>query len=175
MSIIENELKRVAGYLIGIYRDPLNGWYEIEVGIQKSWVYESNKDIVCEDIGHESDKGKVIIIKPIKSGVTVDDLINYLGTIIKINFDIQKKEEEFIEEMKKLEKTLESRKNAFYDELNSLKELSFKGNIKPDTDSKNVSDVSDKGRGRPPKNRLKTDSTTNSKTNNVIVIKTDDE
>ena len=50
MKPVETAFEPVNGYISSITRNTINGWYEIEIGIPKGWVFDENKEIKCEII-----------------------------------------------------------------------------------------------------------------------------
>ncbi len=125
MGVIENALSPVDGHLISISRNPMKGWYEIEVGVYKSWVFDNNKDIDCEVIS-ENEDGKMLKIFPKNNKITIDELVRFVELIIETNERIADKEREFAAEMQKMKEMLEEKAKSFYSELDSLKDSSFK-------------------------------------------------
>ena len=178
MGVIENALKPVDGHLISMSRNPMKGWYEIEVGVYKSWVFDSNKDIECEIIA-EDDDGKLLKIFPKHGKVTVDDLIRFVELIIETNERIAAKEREFAKEMEKMKELLEEKAKSFYTELDTLKDTSFK-NLTASLE-KGLSEKSTTpkkpGRGRPPKKQQTANKTvdTTDETPKVKVVQTEED
>lgn len=125
MKLVEEALKPITGYLISITRDTINGWYEFEIGLPAEWVFVNNDDINCEII-NETDEGKLMKISPLNPNIGIDDLIIYVETIIVTNQKIADKEKEFETKMKEMKLHLEDEARKFYEELDSLKEVSFK-------------------------------------------------
>lgn len=125
MKTIESILEPITGYLFSITRDTLHGWYELEIGIPKGWVFNENKEIKCEVL-NENENGKLIKISPKKHDIVVDDLIAFVELIIETNKKITEKEKEFADKMADMKKTLEEEAKQFYKELDELKENSFK-------------------------------------------------
>lgn len=125
MKIVEEALQPITGYLISITRDTINGWYEFEIGLPAKWVFADNDDINCEII-NETDEGKLIKISPLNQNIGIDDLIAFVETIIITNQKIADKEKEFETKMNELKNHLEDEARKFYEELDSLKEVSFK-------------------------------------------------
>lgn len=177
MKSIEESLKPLEGYLISINRNAVDGWYELEIGLPKGWIYKSNDLVECEEI-QKTDKGVLLKITPKNENVIVDDLISFVALIMETNSNIAKKEEEFSSIMEKVKKDLENQAKAYYEELDKMREESFKNfntNKKKTTTSSSKSkkteaeksskttnkkddksDSTKKRRGRPPK-----DSTVN--------------
>jgi len=152
MGVIENALSPVEGHLISMSRNPMKGWYEIEVGVYKSWVYDGNKDIDCEVIAEDED-GKLLKIFPKHNKIGVDELIRFVELIIETNERIAEKEREFAKEMEKMKEMLEQKAKTFYTELDTLKDSSFK-NLSANLErgfSEPKQVQTKKGRGRPPK------------------------
>lgn len=125
MKEIDLALQPISGYLISIKRNTVDGWYELEIGLPKTWVFDENNKISCEVL-NESDSGKLIKISPRKSDVLIDDLISFVEIIIKTNQQIAEKELEFSEIMQEMKGVLEDKAKKFYKELDELKESSFK-------------------------------------------------
>lgn len=125
MKTIESVLEPVTGYLSSIKRNPKNGWYEIEIGLPLSWVYDDNNEIKCEIIS-KSDAGKLIKVVPKNEKIVIDDLISFVGVIIETNERIAEKEKEFTDRMEQMKGMLESEAKKFYEELDELKTNSFK-------------------------------------------------
>ena len=168
MGLIQDTLNPLEGHLISIERDTVNGWYEIKVGIYGNWVYSENKEIACEVILDKKD-GKVIKIKPKNNNITVDELLAFFEIIIETNKKIAEKEKEFKDRMEKIKQDLEGEAKKFYEELDSLKEDSFKNvnnkfidklNKNKETEINDTDDDDDdkpkvikRGRGRPSKSQ----------------------
>jgi len=125
MNPIETILEPTNGYIRSFTRDTVNGWWEVEVGMPKTWVFSENKDISCILIT-ENDVGKLIKISPKKSTIVFDDLINFVEIIIETNKRIANKEKEFTDKMEEMKNTLENEAKKFYNELDELKINSFK-------------------------------------------------
>lgn len=125
MKTIESILEPITGYLFSITRNTLHGWYDLEIGIPKGWVFNENKEIKCEVLD-ENDNGKLIKISPKKHDVVVDDLVAFVELIIETNKRITEKEKEFSDKMADMKKNLEEEAKQFYKELEELKENSFK-------------------------------------------------
>ena len=124
-SVIELALQPVTGYLISIKRNTLKGWYELEIGIPKNWVYDENNEIECEVL-EESETGKLINVSPKNEDIWIDDLISFVEIIIKTNNRIAEKEKEFTDKMQQMKDQLEKEAKKFYVELDELRENSFK-------------------------------------------------
>ncbi|MFW6246567.1 MAG: hypothetical protein ACOC22_00125 [bacterium] len=180
MGVVENELKRVEGHLISMSRNPMKGWYEIEVGVYKSWVFDNNKDIECKIIA-EDDDGKLLKISPKNNKVTVDELIRFVELIIETNERIAEKEREFAKEMEKMKELLEEKAKSFYTELDSLKDSSFKNlglSLEKGFSNTEIESPKKRGRGRPPKKSQTTSNNVITGTTNpskVKVIKTEED
>lgn len=125
MKEIELALAPITGYLISISRNTEYGWYELEIGLPNSWVFDENDKIGC-DVITENEAGKLIRIAPKKNGIVIDDLISFVGIIIKTNERIAEKEKEFTDQMQEMKGLLEDKAKKFYEELDELKESSFK-------------------------------------------------
>ena len=125
MKEIESILKPIEGFLSSINRNTVEGWYEIEIGIPGSWVFNQNDEINCEIIS-ENETGKLIKIFPKNHNIVIDDLILFVEIIIDTNKKISEKEKEFANKMTEMKKTLEKQASEFYKELDELKDNSFK-------------------------------------------------
>ena len=64
MKTIEAILEPITGYLFSITRNTLKGWYEMEIGIPKGWVFTDNDEIKCHVV-EENANGKLILIAPL--------------------------------------------------------------------------------------------------------------
>ncbi|MFA5366389.1 MAG: hypothetical protein WC333_00500 [Dehalococcoidia bacterium] len=125
MKTVESVLEPVTGYLLSMERNPEKGWYELKVGIPKSWVYGDNKSIGCEIIT-ETDEGKLIKISPKNYSVVIDDLISFVEAIVRTNKKIAEKEKLFNQKVEQMKGAFEKEAKKFYDELELLKVNSFK-------------------------------------------------
>jgi len=125
MKAIESALEPINEYFVSLVRNTMEGWYEIEIGIPSNWVFDDNDEIKCEII-NQIDVGKVIKISPKVYGVTADDLVSFVEVIIQTNENISAKEKEFTDRMEQMKAQLEKEAKKFYEELDDLKEKSFK-------------------------------------------------
>jgi len=125
MKEIESILDPISGNLQSIIRNPMKGWYEVEIGIPLNWVFNENDEIDVEVI-FENDIGKVIKIFPKNQSVVVDDLVLFAQIVINTNRKIADKEEEFKSQMEEMKRGLEIKASEFFKELDELKENSFK-------------------------------------------------
>jgi hypothetical protein len=125
MKTIEAALEPITGYLISISRDTINGWYELQVGIPNNWVFDENEEVKCEVIS-KADVGKLIKISPKDNDVVIDDLITFVEVIIETNKKIAEKEKQFTDKMEEMKSLLEKEAKKFYEELDELKDNSFK-------------------------------------------------
>jgi len=125
MKEVESILEPITGYLISITRNTENGWYELEIGIPKNWVFNQNDEIGIELLS-EADIGKLLKIFPKNGSVVIDDLILFVEIVINTNKKIAEKEEEFKSQMEEMRKGLELKAEEFFKELGELKENSFK-------------------------------------------------
>lgn len=124
MKTIDLALQPVTGYLISITRNTKNGWYELEMGIPKNWVYDETDEISCE-ILDESETGKLVSVAPKNEDILIDDLITFLKIIILTNEKIAEKQLEFESKMQEMKVSLEAEAKKFYKELDELRENSF--------------------------------------------------
>jgi hypothetical protein len=124
MKLIEQALNATGGYINTISRDTVHGWWVLEVGLPKSWVYDNNQKIDCETV-FENDLGCMIKISPKTDDVVIDDLISFVEIIISTNEKIALKEKEFTDKMQEMKNVLENEAKKFYQELDDLKEKSF--------------------------------------------------
>jgi len=159
MKPIESALEPITGYLISISRDTQKGWYFLTVGIPKGWVVSENNEIVCK-IFEETGEGKLIEIAPRNENIAVDDLVDFVMVIIETNEKIAQKEQEFTNEMQEMKRMLEEKAKRFYEELDELKDNSFKKNS--DEFVKTLQSQKDEKRrvGRPKKEDSTTEETT---------------
>jgi|ADurb_Gel_01_Slu_FD_contig_31_204528_length_1500_multi_7_in_0_out_0_3 hypothetical protein len=127
---IHEILKQSDEYLKSFEKNTIDGWWELEVGLPKGWVFNNNKDIECELL-QEKELGNIVKIKPKNSKVIIDDLIKFLNIIIITNKKIEEKEKEFTTKMEEMKSVLEKEAKKFYEELDELKINSFK-NINKD-------------------------------------------
>ena len=142
MKTIEAILDPISSYLISITRNPMEGWYEMEIGIPKGWVFNENKEIKCEILSEE-EAGKLVKISPKNSDIVIDDLVAFIVVIIATNKKIADKEKEFTDKMAAMRNTLEKEVKEFYEELDEIKENSFKNlnaefekSLRPESDEK---------------------------------------
>lgn len=170
MGVIQDKLKPIEEYMAILSRDTIKGWYEMEVGMPANWVYSENKDIKCEVLA-EDDNYKLIKLSPKNVKITADDLVDFFEIIIQTNEKIAQKEEEFKKRMEKIKEELEGEAKKFYEELDSLKENSFKNvtvRFENKLDESKTSDSIKKKRGRPKSN-------TENPSSPVIITNSDDE
>jgi len=125
MKTIEAALEPITGYLISISRDTINGCYELQVGIPNNWVFDENEEVKCEVLS-KADVGKLIKISPKGNDVVIDDLITFVEVIIETNKKIAEKEKQFTDKMEEMKSLLEKEAKKFYEELDELKDNSFK-------------------------------------------------
>lgn len=124
-ATIDDILKPIDGFLISITRDTTKGWYELQIGIQSSWVFNENKQVACEVL-NETEAGKLVKISPKNSKIKIDDLVKFVNLIIETNKRIAEKEMEFTKNMEKMKLELEESARKYYEELDKLREDSFK-------------------------------------------------
>jgi len=125
MKPIEAALEPTSGYIKLFNRDTKNGWWELEIGIPKGWVFDENDEINCEVLT-TNEFGKIIRVSPKNQSVVIDDLITFVEIIIETNKKIAEKEKQFTEKMEEMKGVLEEEAKKFYKELDELKENSFK-------------------------------------------------
>ena len=125
MKTIELALESTTGYVNSFVRNTAEGWWEVEIGLPKGWVYDENNKIGCE-IVFENEIGKLIRVFPKKKDVVIDDLIAFVEIIILTNEKIAEKEKQFKDKMQEMKGLLEKEAKSFYQELDELKENSFK-------------------------------------------------
>ena len=132
METIESKLKGVSGYLMSVYRNSKDGWYEIEIGLPIKWVIKETSEINCEVI-QETDKGKILKISPKpNSGVIVDDLIDFLSYVVETNKRVSDKEDQLKEIIATEKKAIEDKLKTYLDELENIKVSSFDDYKKPE-------------------------------------------
>ena len=152
MKTIDKILKEkgVDGYILTINRNPEFGYYELEVGIPKTWVYQKT-DIIDFEVIAETEKNILLHIFPSQQDVVViDDLIEFVSLIISTNEKILRMQQEFDDEMKKVKEVLENQAKEFYKKLEMVKDSSFttleenlknirkKQNVINDNEEKNI-------------------------------------
>jgi len=136
MNTVDLALQPTNGYIKSFTRNTVEGWWELELGIPKAWVYDENNEIKCEIIT-QNDIGKLIKISPKNHDVIIDDLIAFVDVIIEINKKISEKEKQFTDKMEEMKGMLEKEAKKFYEELDELRETSF-NNISTQTEEKKV-------------------------------------
>ena len=124
MKVIESILKPIEGHLLSFNRDTVQGWYELQIGVPKKWIFNETDEIGCEIIS-ENEIGKLIKIFPKINEIVIDDLILFVQIIIETNMKISDKEKE-------MKETLEKQANEFFKELEDMQKNLFKNfNNKP--------------------------------------------
>ena len=63
MKEVESILEPISSNFISLTRNPMKGWFELEIGIPNTWVFDANKEIDVETV-NETEVGKVIKIIP---------------------------------------------------------------------------------------------------------------
>lgn len=164
MKKIETALHSVDGYLLSISRNTMNGWYELQVGLPKGWVYDDNDKIGCETM-ETTDLGSLVKISPRVQEIVIDDLISFVQAIIATNEKIAKKEKQFTDKMEAMKNKLEEEAKKFYVELDELKEKSFKS-----ANTEFVKSTEKPKRGRP-KKKEDTENTKETTTQKTQTIK----
>lgn len=124
MKEIEAILNPIEGYVKSINRNPVEGWYEMEIAIPKNWVFNENNEIGVVVL-NENEVGKLINIVPKSQSVVIDDLVHFVQIVIRTNEKIAEKELEFKQQMEEMKKGLEKKASEFFKELDELKENSF--------------------------------------------------
>jgi len=127
MKPIQAALAPTDGYIKSFSRNTVEGWWEVEIGLPINWVYDENVKIGCE-IVFENEVGKLVKVYPKKTDVVLDDLIAFVEIIIATNERIAEKEKQFTDKMQEMKGILEDEAKKFYQELDELKENSFKKN-----------------------------------------------
>ena len=151
MKPIQAALAPTDGYITSFVRNTVEGWWEIEVGLPASWVFDENTKIGCEVV-MENDMGKLIKVYPKTEDVVVDDLLAFVEVIIKTNEKIAEKEKQFTDRMEEMKGLLEKEAMKFYEELDDIKENSFKkNNEKFDKDLDNTKTTTKKTTSEKPK------------------------
>lgn len=125
MKTLELALESTNGHINSITRNTAEGWWELEIGLPNGWVFDENNKIGCE-IVFENEVGKLIRVFPKKKDIVVDDLIAFVEIIILTNEKIAEKEKQFKNKMQEMKGLLEKEAKSFYQELDELKENSFK-------------------------------------------------
>lgn len=125
MKTIEKALQSTDGIITTFTRNPEESWWELKIGIPKTWVYDENNKIGCEVI-FENENGKLINVFPKKRDIVIDDLVAFVEIIIDTNEKIVEKEKQFTDKMQEMKGVLEKEAKKFYAELDELKKNSFK-------------------------------------------------
>jgi len=136
MNTIDLALQPTTGYIKSFTRNTVEGWWELELGIPKAWVYDENSEVGCE-ILHQNDIGKLLRVFPKSPSILIDDLVAFVEVIIEINKKISDKEKQFTDKMEEMKGMLEKEAKKFYEELDELRETSFK-NIGVQAEEKKV-------------------------------------
>ena len=140
MGVISKKLSTVDGYLSAIYRNPKNGWYEIEIGLPINWVIKETKEINCE-VTQSNDKGKFVLVSPKPNfNIDIDDLITFICYVVETNKKVEEKEKELRSILEAEKSALEAKVNVYLSDLESLKEDSFKTYVTPEISSEEDSD-----------------------------------
>jgi len=125
MKTIETALEPTNGYINSFTRNTVEGWWELEIGLPKAWVFNENNEIACEVI-FQNDVGKLIKVSPKNRNIVIDDLVTFVEIILETNKKIAEKEKQFTDKMEEMKGILEQEAKKFYKELDELKENSFK-------------------------------------------------
>ena len=124
-TTIQDAFNLIESNLLLMERNTEKGWFEFEIGIPANWVFDENRQITCEVI-NETDAGKLIRVAPKNKKITLDDLIRFVEIILETNQKIAEKEKEFTNSMEVMKAELEKKAKQYYEELDKLKEDSFK-------------------------------------------------
>ncbi len=124
MGVIQDKLKPIFNYLISIEWNIEKEWLELIIGLPKEWEYKENKSIKCESFD-ETDVGRYMRLSPKNETVVVDDLVDYVEIIIKVNNEIEQKQKEFAKEMEEMKLAFQQKITDFYDTLDQEKKKSF--------------------------------------------------
>jgi len=124
MNTITEILQPLSNNFISLKRNTDNLWYELEIGIPNSWVFDGNEFIECSEL-RKTEKGLLIKIAPLFESVTVDDLFNFVYILIDTNKKIAEKENEFTVMMTEMKTMMEDKAKNFYLELDEMKANSF--------------------------------------------------
>jgi hypothetical protein len=162
MKTIDTVLQPIVDYLISITRNTQKGWYELEIGLPKKWVFDENDEIGCEILSKLSE-GSIVRIFPKNSDILIDDLIAFVEIIIDTNKKIADKEKEFTSRMEEMKNKLEEEAKKFFEELDELKQNSFKKN------SDNFVEKKKETRGRKPKIPVPNDNDGTENDNNSTI------
>jgi len=163
MKPIESALVTTNGFISSFIRNTVKGWWELEIGLPITWVYDENDKIGCE-VTEEYEQGKIIKVFPKKNDVVIDDLVAFVEIIINTNERIAEKEKQFTDKMQEMRGILETEAKKFYQELDELKENSFKKNN--ETFTKTLEKPKAARKPRPPRKNIG-DTIPNTKTATV--------
>lgn len=125
MRTLEKILDRLDGKLLSIERNTELGSYELKIGLPATWVYKKTDFVELDEI-HKSDKGVLLKIYSTDDAVCIDDLIDYINVIIDTNEKIAAKEDEYNRLMQERKKQLEDEFSKYEEEIEELREKSFK-------------------------------------------------
>lgn len=125
MKELELILKPISSYFVSLTRNPMEGWYELKIGIPTKWAFSENDEIGIEII-NETEVGKVLNISPKNESIVADDLVLFAQIIIDTNRKIAEKETEFKEQLEEMKRGMEKRASDYFKQLDELKENSFK-------------------------------------------------
>lgn len=161
-SPINDALSSIEGYLLSITRNTEGGWYELEIGMPKNWVFSGNDEIGCE-ITSEAENGTLIKVSPKWDDITIDDLITFVVKTIQINNKIKEEELQFQKEIEEFKERLENKAKEHYNKLDELKVISIKrlgGALEGVGAPKPVVESKPETRGRKPKAKLPVEPST---------------
>jgi len=125
MGTIKKILDKLEGKLLSIERNTEQGKYELTIGIPTSWVYKSTDYVAVEEIAKNND-GVLLRVFSNDDAVYVDDLVEFVKVIIDTNEKIAQKEDEYNKFMEKRKKELQDEFSKYENELDELRERSFK-------------------------------------------------
>jgi hypothetical protein len=135
MSVINDLLEPLNGYLFNIERNYEMGRYEVQIGIPKNWTYENGNKISCEVL-RENEKGFLIKIFSEHEDVYIDDLIVFGEKIVSINKKLEEEKLEFDKFLEAKKISLENEVKEFYDKMEKTKLNAFKGESTEEADLK---------------------------------------
>ena len=84
MKELESILHPISSNFVLLTRNPMRGWFELQIGIPNNWAFSANDEIDVEII-NETEVGKVIKIFPKNDNLVVDDLVLFAEIIINTN------------------------------------------------------------------------------------------
>ena len=155
MGTIKKTLDKLDGKLLSIERNTEEGKYELKIGLPASWVFKSTDYVGLEEIAKNKD-GVLLKVFSDDEAVCIDDLIEFVKVIIDTNEKIAQKEEEYNKLMEERKKQLQDEFSKYEEELDQLREKSFKSmaDEEEEEDDKKKDEKKKPTSPKPPKSRI---------------------